>query len=315
MLKGNIKIVLLDSDTLGSVDLEVFQKFGTFKSYNTTDETQTLGRIQDCDIVITNKVIINKELMEQCSNLKLICIAATGMNNVDLDFAKSRGIEVKNVAGYSTASVTQATFTLLFSLIGSSAYYDTFVKSKEWYKSPIFTNLSREFFEIKGKTWGIIGLGNIGKSVANIAEAFGADIVYYSTSGLNRDTKFKRKSLNDLLKESDIITIHAPLNEKTDNLIKKEQLSLMKKGAIILNMGRGGIINEADLAYAVDNFGIKAGLDVSKVEPMKEDNPLLHVEQIDSIVFSPHIAWASKEARETLVGMIAKNIENFLKDK
>ena len=315
MLKGNIKIVLLDSDTLGSVDLEVFQKFGTFKSYNTTDETQTLGRIQDCDIVITNKVIINKELMEQCSNLKLICIAATGMNNVDLDFAKSRGIEVKNVAGYSTASVTQATFTLLFSLIGSSAYYDTFVKSKEWSKSPIFTNLSREFFEIKGKTWGIIGLGNIGKSVANIAEAFGADIVYYSTSGLNRDTKFKRKSLNDLLKESDIITIHAPLNEKTDNLIKKEQLSLMKKGAIILNMGRGGIINEADLAYAVDNFGIKAGLDVSKVEPMKEDNPLLHVEQIDSIVFSPHIAWASKEARETLVGMIAKNIENFLKDK
>ena len=307
-----MKIVLLDTDTLGKVDLSIFEKFGKLEKYNVTCKEDTLGRIKEADIVITNKVVIDKAIMQKCPNLKLICIAATGMNNVDLDFAKEKGIEVKNVAGYSTASVAQATFTLLFSLIGSSAYYDAYVKSGGWSKSPIFTHLQREFFEIKDKTWGIIGLGNIGKSVAGIATAFGAKVVYYSTSGINRNSDYQRKSLDDLLKTSDIISIHAPLNEKTDNLIGKLELSMMQKGAIILNMGRGGIVNEEDLAYAIDNFDIFAGLDVSKEEPMKLDNPLLHVKNIDNIVFSPHIAWASREARKTLVNMIAENIENFV---
>ncbi len=308
-----MKIVLLDRDTLGSVDLSIFERFGDFISYDKTNRNETLQRVKDSDIIITNKVVIDKGILQNCKSLKLICIAATGMNNVDLEFAKIQGVEVKNVAGYSTASVTQATFTLLLSLIGNSCFYDEYVKSKKWSKSPIFTNLEKEFFEIKGKTWGIIGLGNIGKAVANVATAFGANVIYYSTSGVNRDNLYQRKNLYDLLKDSDIVSIHAPLNKKTDNLIKKDELSLMKKGAIILNMGRGGIVNEEDLAYAVDNFDILAGLDVSKVEPMPSDNPLLHVEQKENIIFSPHIAWASKEARATLVKMIADNIENFLK--
>jgi len=307
-----MKIVLLDKDTLGSVDLNLFNQFGEFTSYSKTSKNETLSRVIDSDIIITNKVVIDKEIMQNCKNLKLICIAATGMNNVDLNFAKKEGIEVRNVAGYSTASVVQTTFTLLLSLLGNSCYYDRYVKSGLWSKSPIFTNLDREFFEIKGKTWGIIGLGNIGKAVANVAVIFGANVIYYSTSGVNRDDQFQRKNLDDLLKNADIISIHAPLNAKTDNLIKKDELSKMKKGTIILNMGRGGIINEEDLAYAIDNFEILAGLDVSKTEPISSNNPLLHVEHKENLIFSPHIAWASKEARTTLVNLIAKNINNFL---
>ncbi len=309
-----MKLVLLDAQTLGRVDLSLFQRFGEFEKFPITNEDNTLSRVRDCDVIITNKVVIDKGIMQKCKNLKLICIAATGTNNVDLKFAKEKGIVVKNVVGYSTTSVAQATFTLLFSLIGSSSYYDDYIKSHKWSKSPIFTHLQREFFEIKGKTWGIIGLGNIGKEVAKIATAFGAKVVYYSTSGVNRDTIFKRKTLDNLLRESEIISIHAPLNEKTKNLIKKDELSKMKKGAIILNMGRGGIINEKDLAYALDNFKILAGLDVVEFEPIREDNPLLYVKNLDNIIFSPHIAWASKEARKKLVEMVAKNIENFIKD-
>jgi len=310
-----VKIVLLDRATLGSVDLSLFKRYGNFDIFETTTKEETIERVKDCDIVITNKVVIDKQVMQNCKNLKLICIAATGMNNVDLDFANECGIEVKNVAGYSTASVVQTTFTLLFTLIGHSCYYDKYVKSKTWSKSAIFTNLDKEFFEIKGKTWGVIGLGEIGKNVANIASSFGADIIYYSTSGVNRNSDFHRVNLDVLLKNSDIISIHAPLNKKTKNLIKKEELSQMKKGSVILNLGRGGIINEVDLAYALDHYDIYAGLDVAEVEPMREENPLLHVEHKESVIFSPHIAWASRESRATLVQMIAKNIENFIKNK
>ncbi|MCF6172436.1 MAG: hydroxyacid dehydrogenase [Campylobacteraceae bacterium] len=221
-----MKLVLLDAKTLGNIDLSLFDKFGTFIQYPDTNKEDTLSRVYDCDVIITNKVVIDKEIMRECKNLKLICITATGMNNVDLEFAKEKGIEVKNVAGYSTASVTQATFTLLFTLVGSSCYYDDYVKSGKWSKSPIFTHLKKEFFEIKGKTWGIIGLGNIGKEVAKIATAFGANVMYYSTSGVNRNEEYKRKNLDDLLANSDIISIHAPLNEKTHNLIEFERYRL-----------------------------------------------------------------------------------------
>jgi len=308
-----VKLVLLDAGTLGKVDLSLFDKFGAFKQFSITNKEDALNRVHDCDVIITNKVVIDKKIMQECKNLKLICLAATGTNNVDLVFAKEKGIVVKNVAGYSTASVAQATFTLLFSLIGSSCYYDDYVKSGEWSKSPIFTHLEKEFFEIKDKIWGIIGLGNIGKEVAKIAAAFGAKVVYYSTSGVNRDEVYERRSLDNLLHESDIISIHAPLNDKTHNLIQKLELSKMKKGGIVLNMGRGGIINEKDLAYAIDNFGILAGLDVGEFEPIKENNPLLGLKNLNHIVFSPHVAWASKEARKTLVDLVAKNIEEFIK--
>ncbi|MDX1808614.1 MAG: D-2-hydroxyacid dehydrogenase [Sulfurospirillaceae bacterium] len=307
-----MKITVLDKSTIGDVDLSIFEKFGELKTYDFTDHKKTIQNIGDSEIVITNKVVIDKDIMDQCKKLKLICISATGTNNVDLEYAKKKNIVVKNVAGYSTFSVAQETFTMLFSIIGNSAYYDTYVKSKQWSKSKIFTNLDREFFEIKDKTWGIIGLGSIGREVAKIATAFGSRVIYFSTSGKNNNTEYKQVDLDELLKISDIISIHAPLNEKTENLIKKEELCKMKKRSIIMNMGRGGIINEDDLAYAIDNQEIFAGLDVVKSEPICEENPLLGVKNSEHIRFSPHIAWASIESREKLIKMVAKNIEDFI---
>ncbi|WP_331776025.1 D-2-hydroxyacid dehydrogenase [Sulfurospirillum sp. 1612] len=303
---------LLDRATLGRVDLSIFDRFGVMKIYESTRLEERIEHIGDSEIVLTNKVVIDKEVMAQCPNLKLICITATGTNNVDLEYAKEHHIVVKNVAGYSTASVAQATFTMALSIIGNSAYYDAYVKSKAWSKSEIFTNFDREFFEIKGKVWGIIGLGNIGKEVAKIASAFGAHVQYYSTSGKNHDSDYPSVDLNGLLTSSDVISIHAPLNPQTENLIQKAELLKMKEGAIILNMGRGGIINEQDLAEVIDTRDIFAGLDVVKTEPIEEDNPLLHIRKQDHIRFAPHTAWASKEARATLIKMVAKNIENFL---
>lgn len=307
-----MKIVVLDKSTLGDVDLTVFEKLGEVKTYDFTSNDKTVQNIGDSDIVITNKVLIDKEVMSRCANLKLVCITATGTNNVDLEYAKKKNIEVTNVAGYSTFSVAQATFTMLFSIIGNSAYYDHYVKSKQWSKSPIFTNIDREFFEIKDKIWGIIGLGNIGREVAKIATAFGSRIIYFSASGQNNNSEYQQVGLDELLKKSDIISIHAPLHDKTENLIKKEELLKMKKGVILLNMGRGGIINEDDLAYAIDHQDIFVGLDVVNSEPIHEDNPLLRVKNIENIRFSPHTAWASKESRAKLIKTVAKNIEDFI---
>ncbi len=309
-----MKIVLLDGLTLGAdVDLSVFENLGEFKVFETTSKEQRAKHIGDSEVVMTNKVIIDKEIMDVCKSIKLICITATGMNNVDLEYAKQQGIVVKNVAGYSTASVAQVTFTLALSLIGQSAYYDEFVKSGSWSNSLIFTHLERPFFEIKGKTWGIIGLGTIGKEVAKIVGAFGAEIVYYSTSGANNNAEYKQVSLEELMK-SDIISIHAPLNEQTKNLITKEQLSMMQKGSVIINVGRGGIIDESDLAWAIDEHAIKAGVDVTAIEPPSKENPLLHVKHKERLIFSPHIAWASVESRRKLIELVAKNIIEYTKN-
>jgi glycerate dehydrogenase len=307
-----VKLVLLDALTLGSdIDLKIFENYGELVVYETTNKEQTLTRIKEADIVLTNKVILDETVLKACERLKLICVMATGTNNVDLEYAKQKGIVVKNVAGYSTHSVAQITFTLLLSLITNSAYYDGYVKSKEWSKSPIFTHLDKTFFEIHGKRWGIIGLGTIGKEVAKIATAFGAKVVYFSTSGANHDTFYERVSLREIM-QSDIISIHAPLNEKTANLIDKNELALMKKGSVIINVGRGGIINEEALAKAIDEQDILAGIDVTQVEPILSSNPLLHVKKKEHLLFSPHIAWASVEARDKLVNLVAKNIEEFL---
>jgi glycerate dehydrogenase len=309
-----MKIVFLDATTLGSdVDLDVFNQFGKFLTYPTTSKEQTLKHIDDAQIVLTNKVIIDKEIMDKCKNLKLICITATGMNNVDLEYAKEKEIEVKNVAGYSTASVTQTTFSLVLFLISQSRFYNDYTKSGEWAKSPIFTNIDRPYFELKDKKWGIIGFGTIGKSVAKVADAFGCEVVYYSTSGANNDPVYARVELEDMLRNCDIISIHAPLNDKTNGLIKKAELDLMKEGAVLVNMGRGGIVDEDDLAYAVDNNNILAGLDVTCVEPINADNKLLSVKKKDNLVITPHIAWASLEARISLISMVADNIREYLK--
>jgi glycerate dehydrogenase len=252
--------------------------------------------------------------MQRCPLLKLICIAATGMNNVDLDAAAQIGIEVKNVAGYSTQSVVQHTFAMALYLLEKMAYYDQSVKNQAWSRSGIFTDVSHPFFEIAEKKWGIIGLGEIGKGVAKVAEAFGAQINYYSTSGKNRDADYTQQSLEELLSSSDIISIHAPLNAQTQNLINATNLKLLKEESILLNLGRGGIINEADLAKEMDHRILYAGLDVVEKEPIPTDNPLLHIEAQERLLITPHIAWTSKEARVKLLEGIVENIRTFFNE-
>ncbi|MBC8238528.1 MAG: D-2-hydroxyacid dehydrogenase [Helicobacteraceae bacterium] len=306
-----MKIVLLDALTFGATDLSGFDAFGEVDVFQTTSKEQTLERITNADVIVTNKVVITDAHMQECPNLKLICIAATGMNNVDLESAASRNIQVKNVAGYSTDSVIQHTFSMLFYLMGHSRYYDEVVKDGTYSRSPIFTDVSRPFFEIKGKKWGIIGLGSIGRGVANIAKAFGAEIFYYSTSGVNRTDDFQRTTLDELLQNCDIISIHSPLNEQTNNLLDYEQLNTAKDGAIILNLGRGGIINEDAVATIIDEKNISFGLDVLMQEPMKEKHPLLSVKNKENLYITPHIAWTSVEARDALIALTIENIASL----
>ena len=308
-------IVVLDASTYGEdINLDVLKDFGDVTFYDTTSAKLTLERIKNADIAITNKVVIDKEILDKSPKLKLICVGATGMNNIDLNYAKEKNIEVKNVSGYSTHSVVQHTLSMVLYLASHSRYFDEYVKSKEWQKSEIFTHLGRSFFEIKDKSWGIIGLGAIGKEVASVASALGANIQYYSTSGANKEnSQYKNVELETLLKTSDIISIHSPLNEKTKDLINSENLKFLKSGAILINVGRGGIINEADLALALNSSKIYAGLDVLENEPMKENHPLLNIKNSEQLYITPHIAWTSIEARQTLIASIAKNIELFLK--
>jgi len=310
-----MNIVLLDAKTLGDdLDLTVFESFGTLTVYQTTAPEETLERIQTADIVITNKVVITANMMEETPKLKLICIAATGMNNVDLDAAKSKGIEVKNVAGYSTKSVVQHTFAMTLYLLEKMAYYDKVVKDATWSRSGLFTDVSQPFYEISGKKWGIIGFGTIGQEVAKVATAFGAEVSYYSTSGKNLHHAYPHQSLELLLKECDIISIHAPLNDATYNLINENNLPFIKEDAILLNLGRGGIINETDLAFELDRLTLYAGLDVLEKEPLTLNNRLNEVKHKERLLITPHIAWTSIEARKKLLEGIVKNIQVFMED-
>ncbi|PID47415.1 MAG: hydroxyacid dehydrogenase [Proteobacteria bacterium] len=311
-----MKIVLLDKDTLGDdVSLDVFSEFGEFVSYPKTSAQQTLERIKEAKIIITNKVVIDKNILDHATNLKLICIAATGMNNVDLEYAKKKNVSVKNVAGYSTQGVAQYTLMQALSLLGKNAYYDDYVKSGQWAKSEIFVHLGHPFHDIEGKKWGIIGLGSIGKKVAKLASAFDADVCYYSTSGKNTNQTYKQVSLDEMLSSCDIISIHAPLNEQTNNLLDAKELAKMKQDAILINVARGGIVNEKALVEAVNNNKIYACIDVLTREPMEKNSPYLNVKNKERILFSPHIAWASVEARKRLIKGIVENIKTFLKDK
>ncbi len=308
-----MNIVLLDAKTLGDdLDISSLESFGTLTVYQTTSKEETLERIQIADIVITNKVVITANMMEETPRLKLICIAATGMNNVDLDAAKFKGIEVKNVAGYSTKSVVQHTFAMALYLLEKMAYYDAVVKDASWSESGLFTDVSRPFYEISGKKWGIIGLGTIGQKVAKIATAFGAEVSYHSTSGKNLNHAYTHQSLEFILKDCDIISIHAPLNDDTYNLINKNNLPYMKDDAILLNLGRGGIINETDLAFELDRRTLYAGLDVLEQEPMTLNNRLNEVRHKERLLITPHMAWASIEARKKLLEGIVENIRVFM---
>ena len=308
-----MNIVFLDRKTLGDdISIDQFNKLGDVTTYNSTKANETLTRVKDCTIVITNKVVIDKNIMNN-SDIKLICVAATGMNNIDLEYAKEKGIVVKNVAGYSTASVAQLTFSFALEFVQKINFYDNYVKSGGWENSNIFTNLDKPFYELEDKVWGIIGLGNIGKSVAKIADAFGCKVQYYSTSGSNNNTTYSKQSLEELLKSSDIMSIHAPLNNDTLNLINKNNIKSLKDGSILLNLGRGGIVNEEDISDAInDGVDLYYGTDVVTKEPIEKFSPLLTIKNKERVLFTPHIAWASKEARIRLLNGIEENIQNFV---
>jgi glycerate dehydrogenase len=257
-------------------------------------------------------VVINDAVMEAAPSLKLICVAATGTNNIDHEAAARHGIVVKNVAGYSTDAVVQHTFSMLFYLMGHSRYYDEYVKSGSWQKEAVFAHIGPSFSELRGKTWGIIGLGEIGRNVARVASAFGANVCYHSTSGKNENSEYEKTTLSRLIENSDIITIHAPLNSSTENLISHSELLQMKDGAVLLNLGRGGIVDEDALSVIIDVKPIFVGLDVLAKEPMKTAHPLLSIQHPERLYITPHIAWTSREARERLIAATIENIKTFV---
>ena len=304
-----MKIVFLDAGTMGEISLAPIEKYGELVCYPSSDPAQALERVGDCDVLIVNKVRVTAGLIDAAPRLRLICEAATGVNNIDVSYAASKGIPVRNVAGYSTDSVVQATFMHILSLAGNAPYFDSAVKSGRYSSGGSFTDVSVPWRELAGKTMGIIGMGNIGRRVASVAEAFGMQVCYYSTSGTSHCQDYPSLPLEELLRVSDVVSVHAPLNERTDGLIGEKQLEMMKPQAFVVNMGRGGIVSESALARAV-NEGIIAGaaLDVFADEPLLSDSPLLHVRHPERLRLAPHVAWASVEARERLVAMIADNI-------
>lgn len=308
-----MKIVCLDSATLGGVDLSIFKKLGDFIAYDLTPPELVIERLERADVAMVNKVILDEDVLEK-TKLKLILETATGLNNIAVDFARQRGIVVKNVAGYSTQSVVQHTFALLFAFLSRISYYDAWTKNGAWCESEIFTDFSRLTQNLDGKKHGIIGLGAIGKEVARLSEAFGAKVRYHSTSGKNLNAGFENLELDELLRECEIISIHAPLNEKTKNLLPYDKLKLLKTGAILINVGRGGIVNETDLARILDEREIYAGLDVLETEPMIKNHPLLSVKNKERLIITPHIAWASKESLQRLINAVYDNLKEWLEN-
>ena len=308
------QIVVLDAATIGeNCIFDHFKNLGDLRVFATTTSEERLQHIDNASIIITNKVIIDKEIIDSCPALKLICLTATGMNNVDLAYAKEKGIVVKNVAGYSTESVVQHTFALLLSLLQHTEYYSHYVSSKQYSKQNLFTHIGPGYMELHGRTWGIIGLGTIGRRVAQVASAFGCKVVYYSSSGNNHTDDYQELTLNELLQTADIISIHSPLNPQTKNLIGAEQFHKMKNNSYIINVGRGGIINENALAQALKEKRISgACLDVMEKEPLPLSSPLLDESIKERLIITPHVAWVSDKALKKLMELTYENVRTFV---
>lgn len=308
-----MKIVFLDAKTIGEdIDLSGFDELGEVVKYGFSTAEEARERSKDADVLVLNKVQVNEQTIGAAKHLKLVCVTATGTNNLDKEYLAKQGIEWRNVAGYSTESVAQHTFAMLFYLLEKLPYYDNYVKSEKYVNDVSFTHFAKAFHELSGKTYGIIGLGNIGRRVADIAKAFGCHVIYYSTSGRNSQPGYERVSFDELLERSDIVSIHAPLDENTLGLMNQKAFAKMKSSAILLNVGRGPIINEADLAEALDNRMIAAaGLDVLSVEPMQPENPLRGIKDSERLLITPHIAWAGVEARMRLMDIILNQIKEF----
>lgn len=306
------KIVFLDEYSIAGCDLSKITSQGEYTAYENTAKEQVVERLQGADIAITNKVLIDGEAMRQLPNLKLICVAATGMNNVDLNTAAELGIEVKNAVGYSTISVAETTLASALALARNVVYFDEYFHDGRYAKAERAFCYDRLTFQISGKRWGIIGLGNIGREVARLASAFGCEVRYFSTSGAKRDEAYPAMELNELLEWSDIVSVHSPLNDRTRGLIGREELKRMKRSAMIINVARGGIIDETALAEALNEGWIAAAaLDVFSVEPLRE-SPLYDVKDRYRLLASPHNAWSAVESIDRLIDCVAENIRNFI---
>ena len=309
-----MKIVFLDAKSVGEdIDLSKYNALGEFITYDFSTQEQIPMRVFDADVLITNKCLINEQSIGNASNLKLVCVTATGTNNLDKEYLAKRGIAWRNVAGYSTESVAQHTFAMLFYLLEKLSYYDAYVKDGKYANDTSFTHFAEHFTEVNGKTWGIVGLGNIGRRVADIAKMFGANVIYYSTSGKNNQEGYTRVDFDTLLSTSDIISVHAPLTAETEHLMDANAFQKMKSTAIFLNVGRGAIVVEEDLANALNNHEIAAaGLDVLCMEPMSSNSPFLPIKDSKRLLITPHIAWASVEARTNLMNIVYHQILEFI---
>lgn len=304
-----MKIVFLDAITMGDASLEEIAALGELVTYPSSTPQEARERAKDADVALLNKVIVDKEFLDAAPKLKLVCEAGTGINNIDVKLCGERGVIVRNVAAYSTDSVAQTAWMHILNLAGRAFHYNSFVHDGSYSRNVVHVDYRHPFTELSGKTLGVVGMGAIGQKVAAIAKAFGMDVIYYSTSGTNHCQEYPAVSLEALLAESDVITIHAPYNERTAGLIGYEQFKKMKRTAFLVNTGRGGIAVEADLARALDDGLIAgAGIDVYVKEPLPLDSPLMKLQHPERLLLSPHIAWYSTEARARLAHEMAENI-------
>ena len=309
-----MKLAVLERNSVGTdVDVTCFEKFGEVTYYPNTVAENAAERVKDADIVIANKAPMNEETLKDAPNVKLICLFATGFDNVDLEYCKKRGIKVANVINYCTPAVAQHTLLLAMMLAEKIAFYDDYVKSGAYSAQDRFSNFDRIFHDLAGKTWGIVGMGSIGHRVAELATAFGCKVIFYSASGKSTCTDYERVEFDTLLKESDILSLHCPLSDRTRNLINKDAFDKMKKSAILINVARGPVVNTQDLYHAlVEDKIMAAGLDVLEKEPMELSNPLAQIKDSTKLIITPHMSWASVESRTCLVEEVVKNIEAFL---
>lgn len=307
------EIVFLDEYTLSDADLSAIRSMGDYRSYYNTLPHEVVERVGTAEIVITNKVPFTRETMKALPSLRLICVAATGVNIIDLEAAAELGIEVRNAAGYSTESVTETTIGAALALLRNISYYDDYIKSGRYSADGLMFNFDRPTRRLCGRRWGVIGLGAIGRNVARVAEAMGCTVAYASTSGVKREEAWPCLPLDELLATSDVVSIHCPLTPATRNLIDKAKLEIMKPDALLINVARGGIVDESALAEALDAGTIGgAALDVFVHEPIEADSPLLKVKNSGRLLLSPHNAWSAAESIKTLVGCIVRNIESYL---
>lgn len=310
-----MKIVILERNSVGiDVSVDSITEYGETTVYRNTTAVDVAERVKDAEIIVANKAPLNETTLKDAKDVKLICEFATGYDNVDLSYCKSRGIRVANVVNYSTDAVAQHTFAMCLYILEKLRHYDDYVKSGEYASQDRFSNFDLPYTELAGKTWGIIGMGNIGKKVAEIAKAFGCRVIFYSVTGRSSCTEYERVDFDTLLKESDFLSLHCPLSDITRNLINLDALKKMKKTAILLNVARGPVVNDEDLYTALtENYILGAGLDVTGTEPMKDSNPLSKFMDSNRLIITPHMAWASIEARTRCVSETCKNIEAFLK--